>query len=317
MTNVDDTAFTEGKGLVFIGGCPRSGTTLVQRVLNAHPEVYAGPEFDHIPLDILPLREKMRQRVVSGRTSQITSEAEIDKAFQKFVTSIFGAKLQTENKRVFAEKTPANGLALEELAQLFPQAKLIYVVRDPRDVVNSMLSVSESMAAGRKRPPRYLRSASAAIETINSYHEKGLQAQRKQDQIMLLHYEDLVGEPERTAQKICAHVGLTFDPAMLNIENSDFSAPDNSTNWFYAKDSLNAPISKQGVIAAKRRLHQRQIRLVESYVLNDPSLKRYNLTPNKDGFALRAAWSIEQFWRYFAYIYLPKKPASQQRHSEK
>jgi hypothetical protein len=35
--------------LVFVGGSPRSGTTLVQRVLNHHPKVYGGPEFDFIP----------------------------------------------------------------------------------------------------------------------------------------------------------------------------------------------------------------------------------------------------------------------------
>ncbi|MGB0109821.1 MAG: sulfotransferase, partial [Terriglobales bacterium] len=59
--------------LIFVGGSPRSGTTLVQRVLDCHPEIYGGPEFDFVP-PIVDLFQEMRRSIRSGRIDAILDE---------------------------------------------------------------------------------------------------------------------------------------------------------------------------------------------------------------------------------------------------
>jgi hypothetical protein len=58
---------------IFVGGAPRSGTTLVQRILGAHSLVYAGPEFDLVP-EIIRLRNQFIQKIIAGRISAYMDE---------------------------------------------------------------------------------------------------------------------------------------------------------------------------------------------------------------------------------------------------
>ncbi|MEO1139914.1 MAG: sulfotransferase, partial [Pseudomonadota bacterium] len=52
-----------GRGMIFVGGPPRSGTTLLQRIMGAHQDVFAGPEFDFIPTHVFELRKKMLRSI--------------------------------------------------------------------------------------------------------------------------------------------------------------------------------------------------------------------------------------------------------------
>ena len=56
---------SRGKRFVFIGGSPRSGTTLVQNILDSHPVICGGPEFHHLP-DIMNLRKALRDSIAKG-----------------------------------------------------------------------------------------------------------------------------------------------------------------------------------------------------------------------------------------------------------
>lgn len=83
-----------GKNMLFIGGAPRSGTTLMQRIMGAHSQVYAGPEFDFIPTHINKLRAKMLGSIRSGRIKPIVDECDLDQALGLFITSIFEKRLE-------------------------------------------------------------------------------------------------------------------------------------------------------------------------------------------------------------------------------
>ena len=79
--------------IVFVGGSPRSGTTLVQRVLNHHPKIYGGPEFDFIP-DIAELYQRMRDSIRSGRIASIVDEATVRQVFRELITSLLIPKAE-------------------------------------------------------------------------------------------------------------------------------------------------------------------------------------------------------------------------------
>lgn len=86
------------ENLVFIGGCPRSGTTLVQRMFGAHPNVYAGPEFDLIPA-IAGLRDRLVGGVQSGRVSPIGDAQTVDVAPRELIRTLEPVSVQARLAR--------------------------------------------------------------------------------------------------------------------------------------------------------------------------------------------------------------------------
>lgn len=97
---------SEKVGLLFVGGAPRSGTTLVQRVLNSHPEIYGGPEFDFIS-DLMDLHYRMQNSVGIGRISEYFDSNQLNTHFEHFIKGIFEDKAMSEGVSVISEKPHA------------------------------------------------------------------------------------------------------------------------------------------------------------------------------------------------------------------
>jgi len=94
----------QGRGLVFVGGCPRSGTTLVQLMLDSHPDVCGGPEFDRVP-DIVALRDRLRASVDSGRISVYRSKEDVDREIGQLVERLLAPYAGERGCKVVSEKT--------------------------------------------------------------------------------------------------------------------------------------------------------------------------------------------------------------------
>lgn len=118
---------------VFLVGFPRSGTTLLEQVLAGHPDVTA---LEEAPTLAEPYAEYMMDAEGLERLSRITAaEAQHWRArYWETVESFTGPI-----GRVFLDKAPAGTLCLPLIAKLFPQARILFAVRDPRDVVLSCL----------------------------------------------------------------------------------------------------------------------------------------------------------------------------------
>ncbi len=131
----------------FLVGVPRSGTTLLRMLLDLHHNIYAGPESSWIggnysfpEVSIRGLYNKM----INDKTSPLhTMEAipleYIKSVFRDLVTKIISKQLRYENKQIWIEKTPDNIVQLPFLKELFPEMKVIHVIRDGRDVALSTL----------------------------------------------------------------------------------------------------------------------------------------------------------------------------------
>ena len=84
MTKVTENEF--GQRYIFIGGVPRSGTTLLQNMLDSHPDILGLPEFIHLP-EIMALRKNMRHSATHGMISDICSLDDIDTRIRKLIRS--------------------------------------------------------------------------------------------------------------------------------------------------------------------------------------------------------------------------------------
>src|SRR5262249_2812153 len=142
---------------LFIVGCPRSGTTLLQRMVNAHPAIAITPESHWIPK--FPgkrwtetpegaITNKLRRRLLAHpkfsrlgitkkKLKSLAPKAE-PVSYAKLVSRLFDFYGQRFGKQLVGDKTPDYVRHMESLHRLWPTARFVHVIRDGRDVVTSM-----------------------------------------------------------------------------------------------------------------------------------------------------------------------------------
>ena len=124
-----------GENLVFVGGSARSGTTLVQNMLDSHPSILGGPEFLHLP-EFVKLRNNMQENVTRGWIDQICSNADVDTRFRMLILDFLMPFAERHQAKFLSEKTPENVLVFPELVELLPKAR-IGSSRSARQTLNS------------------------------------------------------------------------------------------------------------------------------------------------------------------------------------
>jgi Sulfotransferase family len=203
-----------------IVGVPRSGTTLLRMMIDAHPAVAIPPETGFLPAlaDLDPARDASREawQIITGfhtwpdfhldrsalrdtldRLSP-ASPAEAARAFYRLYAERFG-------KSQWGDKTPTYGAALPKIASLLPEARFIHIIRDGRDVTVSVRGLwfrpGDSVEACAGDWAARLAQTRALASRVASYLE--------------IRYEALVEFPEQTLREVCRFLDLTFDSQML------------------------------------------------------------------------------------------------------
>ncbi len=207
---------TAGNRLIIIGGAPRSGTSLVQTMLDSHPDIFGGPEFDHLT-EIVALRTRLLQSIHRGRIDAICSPTEVDRAVGALIENLLLPAADRISRRLLSEKTPMNVLIFPELLEILPGARFIHVVRDPRAVVASMLEVAERHLHKLLSPPDYISTLENCIATILEYAGRGFAAQRQApDRVYCLVYENLIDNPEAELKSLTVFLGIPWSEQMLH-----------------------------------------------------------------------------------------------------
>ena len=205
--------------LIFLIGSPRSGTTLLARMIGAHPAVVAPPEphlmppLAHLgyhatvreaPYDPIITQRGLREFVASLPGGEDTY---LD-ALRAFTDTLYGRALAASGAERFLDKTPAYALVLDFLARLYPQARYVVLTRHPLAVWSSFV---ESFFDGDHE------AAHAHNPLLERYLPAIARFLREQP-VPLVHvrYEELVQQPERELRRICAFLGLDFDAGMVD-----------------------------------------------------------------------------------------------------
>ena len=191
-----------GENLVFIVGSPRSGTTWLQRLLATHPQVQTGQEsrvFFYIASQFQMWRQDLASAEVIGRGGTglacYLNEAEFLAIQRKYLASLLAPMLQgLQPGQIFLEKTPGHALFITEIVQLLPAAKIIHLVRDPRDVVASLLAAAKGW--GKSWAPRDVKMALQEWRWhVEAVHKAA--PRLAAGQFWEVCYEDLVDNPAR------------------------------------------------------------------------------------------------------------------------
>jgi len=201
--------------LIFVGGCPRSGTTLIQNMLDSHPDIFGGPEFLHLQ-DVIELRKKLRRSISVGWIDLFCSYEDLDGHLRALIQNILLPLADKHGGKYMSEKSPDNILAFSELVELFPEAHFIHIVRDPRAIVSSMQDVCARAKQKNIDIPAYTATPSSRIAYTTKCFDSGFAAVKKfPDKILTVVYESLVKDPEKETLKICRFIGLEWDSRML------------------------------------------------------------------------------------------------------
>ncbi|KAM9733825.1 protein-tyrosine sulfotransferase 1 isoform 1-T1 [Menidia menidia] len=198
--------------LIFIGGVPRSGTTLMRAMLDAHPEVRCGEETRVIPR-ILAMKQMWSR---SGREKMRLDEAGVtdevlDAAMQAFLLEIIVKHGEPAN--FLCNKDPFALKSLSYLAKIFPRAKFVLMIRDGRASVHSMISRKVTIAGfdlGSYRD--CLTKWNRAIETMYT------QCLEAADKCLPVHYEQLVLHPEKWMRTLLKFLDIPWNEAVLHHE---------------------------------------------------------------------------------------------------
>jgi hypothetical protein len=218
----------DGKKPVFVVGHPRSGTTLVQLLITAHPAFSSAPETHFFsvvlqgipdwetralrPDELPPLFTKLAGK--PGIQLDETVQGEIIAQTQKdggiapavLLDRIMqGYAVNKPTATRWLEKTPRHVNFIPQILALFPDARIINIVRDPRDVVSSNVRFQElSPEKDRTERRRICLSRSESWNTMVSF-AKGLLP--GEPRLMSVRYEDLIADPEGSLTRIMDFVG--------------------------------------------------------------------------------------------------------------
>ena len=268
-----------GDRLVFVGGAPRSGTTLVQNMLDCHPEILGGPEF--LNLDrIVEVRNRIQGFIARGSIDAFCSAPEADRLFARLIEDLLLPLADRHGARLLSEKTPSNALVFLELLELFPAARCVFVLRDPRAVVASMLEVGARAEAQNHRAPAWTHSLPAAVEHVRRCLIRGFAAaDARPDRVHLLAYEALVTDPEAESRRLCAFLGLPWTAAMLapsrQAHLGEKPITSASRNLWYQPASFRRDPDPGGMHKWKTKLSARQRGLVTLAFAGMPRLAEF------------------------------------------
>jgi protein-tyrosine sulfotransferase len=202
---------------IIIGGCPRSGTTLMRVILDTHPGICCGPE-TALFKPLWPNVRKLPNRFgIPPRTLEALFNYSPSQAW--FIDELFKLYCRLQNKPRWAEKTPTNVLYLDFVFEHFPSARFVHVLRDGRDTVCSLrthprhkIVNGEIVKLNTRHPLR------PCVERWHHDVREGLRF-RGDPRYTEVRYEDVVNNPRPTLEKLFAFLGEPFDERVLSFHS--------------------------------------------------------------------------------------------------
>lgn len=196
---------------IFIVGMPRSGTTLVEQIISAHPQVAAGGELNYARAVLAPSVEQ-----ITGQPFPLGWEglgAQTMLSLEQPFTHLL--KLIAQDKKYVTDKTPGNYHLLGLLFLLFKNRNVISVRRDPMDVAFSIFQQHFDDRSPHTYDIELLAYAYYRYERMMNLWERTFGSS-----IHTVRYEDLVANPEKEGKALLGAVGLDWDPNFLNFHTS-------------------------------------------------------------------------------------------------
>ena len=204
-------------GPIFITGMPRTGTTLVDRILSSHPDVGSAGELQAMPLAVKQLSGTCSRLVIDADTIAASAAADPVAMGQAYMAR--ASHHRPDGKARFIDKLPANFLYIGHILHALPQATIVCLRRHPMDTVWSNY---KNLFATQSTYYAY----SYDLMDIARYYARFDRLMAMWDmlfpgRVLQLSYEALVADQRQETSRLLDHCGLDWDDACLSFhENS-------------------------------------------------------------------------------------------------
>lgn len=211
------TEILQGRRLIFIISQPRSGSTVVQRILGGHKDIHTGSEPWLMLHPLYGLRREGHEAEYNVAWAEEAlhtflqmlpgKRAEYLQAVRIMSGYLYGRALEGTGKRYFLDKTPRYYLIIPDLHAVFPEAHFIILLRNPLAVLASILKtwVGEDWFSLYNYRLDLFRAPDLLIEGMRSVGER----------VTVVRYEQLIENPEIEMRRICERLGIGFFPEMV------------------------------------------------------------------------------------------------------
>ena len=216
--------------LTLLTGAPRSGTTLLEKVLDSHPDITTSDEQEAFPKFILPAvlaRQGEDKLLYASNLDEVPADRWLAQRerYSKYIADAMGESLLG---RMLIDKNPSMIMLIPGMLRLFPECKVIVALRDPRDVIVSCFlrylplnTVSVQFLSIEGTARRYLRDMEAWFrlkEMISSPH-------------LEVRYEDTVSDLPGEARRTLKFLGLDWNDVVLTYRDQLHSKQVNSPTY--------------------------------------------------------------------------------------
>ena len=193
---------------IFILGMPRTGSTLLDRMLDAHPVVSSAGELRHFGFAVRRITEHHEPRQFTAALLRAAASADVSAIGEAYVESI--APLKGEAAHVI-DKLPSNYIYLPLILAALPNARVLHVRRDPAD---TCLAIFKQLFADA-----YLYSydlEELARHYVRYHRLMDTWRERFPQRFIDVDYESLVTDTEETLRPVLQYIGLSWNPACLD-----------------------------------------------------------------------------------------------------
>jgi Sulfotransferase family len=269
---------------LFIVGCPRSGTTMVQQALNRHSAITIPPETKFFFSFLGHSRRNQRKHLdrlnrdlnihLELPESGIRSE-EASRAFYEEMANQYVERIKKKDVLWFGEKTPEHTGHMARIRQLFPDSKILILYRDGRDVALS-LSKTPWMPGGLY----------VSFLVWLYYQRLVIRARESRlPNIYIARYEDIVANPEKEFTSILEFLDLPYEPNVAHGYGNSEGIPQREYLW---KATALQKITPNRVGTFQSELSRTQIAILERLGQHTLSSFGYPLLTNgKDPLSIR------------------------------
>jgi len=241
---------------IFLFSLPRSGSTLCQRIIGSHPDVATVNE----PHFLIPMIYSMNDMEVRSTYNHYYSAQAIQdfcnylpngekdylSELHEFALNLY-SKAADHKVKYFLDKTPKYHLIADDIIRLFPEAKIIYLWRNPLSIISSMI---ETWGGGNWNVFHFKIDLYQGLENLIKSYKK------YEGQVYSFQYEDVLLDPVDTWRKLFGYLELAFDPSVLTrfskvqftgrVKDPNSSMPEfqsvNPTPLYKWKAVLNTPL---------------------------------------------------------------------------
>ena len=292
---------------IFVVGAPRSGTTLLQRMLRSHPRISSPTGESHFFIPLFrdattfgDLTQRKNLRSLLRRMYEINPnfldtdlhgmQFDIEALADEFhdaghcsVPAVIGALFSKnaigEGKARWLDKTPYYVLHIPTILQMYPQAQFVHIIRDGRDVVLSMIDRRHDLAVyniyhGAKMWQQYIEAGREHAKTLRT------------DQYFELRYEDILSDPSISMRELCNFLTEAFDESLIHFQKS--RDPKTKTPL------LRKDLQYDNFDKWKEKMSRRQINTFEAAAADTLGSCGYSLTTSSPTLPLpvRAAYRL-------------------------